>query len=450
MIGGGVAAAGCGAIGDSPGGPSSLSGILASGAVMGQEGKLRVTFSNPVGAATDVMLSSESPATATVPDHVTVAAGAVSADIAYTAIAPGLAVFRATAGDDAQSTTTTVVDMLRINTNGGTTFEVGARGIVSQGVNITVPEAITLALASSQSSIATTDAELTIPAFKSTGFAQVTGISPGASTLTATYNGQLGQQTVTIVDKARIVETFGTTLFEVGGRGTAEVSLNAQLATATALTITPSDPTVVMVPRGYMIAAGSNFASFDIQGVAIGTSNIVFSINGSSSTLPIAVLGKAQLENVFFNGTPSVGDSTQLSLNMNAVVASSHDIVLTSSDPTVVVVPAMVTVFAGTSNATVSVTPLKSGNAVITATYNGISRQVALAVGTSGYAVNLYGQNRYVVGTIGELSVQTGSPAPSTVSLVSSDPTVVGVPAAIVARGSETAPLTMLRAGTAT
>jgi|GEM_PF-3022627 len=450
VIGGVVAAGGCGTIGDSPGGPSSLSSITASGAVMGQQGHIRVAFSNPVGHATDVMLSSASPGTATVPDHVTVEAGAVSADIAYSAVVPGIAVFRATAGDDTQSTTATIVDSLHVNAGGGATFEVGAHGIISQAVNINVPEAITLALASSQSDIATIDAELTIPAFRSSGLAQIIALAPGASVMNASYNGQLSSQTVTVVDKARIVEVFGTNLFEVGGRGTAQVSLNAQLATATSLTITPSDPSVVNVPKSYPIAAGSTFASFDMQGMAIGTSNVVFSLNGSSGTLPIAVLGKAQLENVFMNGTPSVGDSTQISINMNAVAASAHDVVLTSSDPAVVSVPAMVTVFAGTSGTNVSITPLKAGSAVITASYNGISRQLPVIVGTSGYALNLYGQSRYVVGTVGELSLQTGSSVPSTVSLVSSDPNVVSVPPSIVVRQSETAPLTMAHAGSAT
>jgi hypothetical protein len=110
----------------------------------------------------------------------------------------------------------------------------------------------------------------------------------------------------------------------------------------------------------------------------------------------------------------------------------------------------MVTVFPGTSTSSVAITPSKAGTSLITATYNGISRQIPISAGTSGYVLNLYSQGRYVVGTLGELSIQTGSYAPSTVSLVSSDPSVISVPSSIIVTGSETAPVTMLRAGSAT
>src|SRR5690349_1514824 len=107
---------GCGTVDRQPGGPTQLEGISPSGAVMGQKGKIRVFFSNPLGADIDVALSSGSPEIATVPDHVTVPAGAVSADAEYTAVSPGLAVFEATSGDETVTSTANVVDMLRLQT----------------------------------------------------------------------------------------------------------------------------------------------------------------------------------------------------------------------------------------------------------------------------------------------------------------------------------------------
>lgn len=447
----GVAAAGaCGTVDGVPSGPASLVDVFASGAVMGQPGRLRVAFSNPVGKATDVKLTSASTGIATVPDHVTVVAGASSAEIQYAPVAPGTAVFRATAGTDAQTTTATVVDAVRLEPPSAATFEVGAHGIVFEELNISVPDTISVPLSSSQTSIATVDDSVAISKFSSSGLAQITAVSPGASIITASFGGQQASQAITVVDKARISQVFGTSLFEVGGHGTAQVSLTAQLASAAQLTVSPSDASVVGVPRSSTIAPGSSFASLDLQGTAVGSTNLVFSLNDSTATLPIMVVGKAQLENVFVNSAAAVGYTMQLTVSMDVVAATAHDVTLTSSDPTVIAVPPTVTVFAGKSSASVAIMPLKAGDAVITANYNGISRQVDIPIGTSGYAINMYGQNRYVVGTLGTLSVQTGVSAPTTVNLTSSDPTVVTVPPSLIVNNSEVAPLTTLKTGTAT
>jgi hypothetical protein len=115
----------------------------------------------------------------------------------------------------------------------------------------------------------------------------------------------------------------------------------------------------------------------------------------------------------------------------------------------VVTVPSTITVLPGTSSASAPVTAVNTGDAVITATHNGISRQTVIHVGTSGYTLGLYGSSRQVVGMLGQLSIQ-GDSTPTTVNLVSSDPSVVSVPSSIVVTYSEIAPLTALHTGTAT
>ncbi len=442
---------GCGSVNGTGSGSATLSGIDASGAVMGQKGRLRIMFSNPVGSATDVKLTSSSTSIATIADHVTVPAGAVTADIDFQGVAPGEVVFEAVAGTDSQSTATNVVDMLRVNPPGSVTLEVGAHGIIGVGVNIRVPDAVQVSLASSQTGVATVDGSVTIPQFSADSIAQVTAVAPGASIITASLNGYQATQTVTVVDKAQITNVYATQLMEAGGHGYAQVSLNAELATAAMLTVTSSDSSVVMAPAAVTMAAGSTYAQFDLSAISAGATNLTFTLNGSSNSAPVTVLTKAQLEGINVQGTPAVGAASQIYVYMDVVAAAPHDVTLTSSDPTVVAVPNSVTVFAGTNGTTVSVMPLKMGDSVITATFNGISRQVDFHVGASGYSLNLYGQNRYAVGTIGQLSVQTGTNTPTTVSLASSDSTVISVPSSIVvASYSETAPLNVLKAGTVT
>ncbi|MGE5187170.1 MAG: beta strand repeat-containing protein [Acidobacteriota bacterium] len=452
MVGIAAVMGGCGSVNGTGSGSATLSGIDASGAVMGQKGRLRIFFSNPVGSATDVKLTSSSTSIATIADKVTVPAGAVSADVDFQGVAPGEVVFEAVAGTDSQSTATNVVDMLRVNPPGSTTLEVGAHGILGVGVNIRVPDAVQVSLASSQTSVATVDGTVTIPQFSESSIAQVTAVAPGASIITASLNGYQATQTVTVVDKAQITNAYATNLMEAGGHGYAQVSLNAQLATAAMLTVTSSDSSVVMAPAAVTMAAGSTYAQFNLDAISAGATNLTFTLNGSSNSAPVTVLSKAQLEGVNIQGTPSVGAATQLYVYMDVVAAAPHDVQLTSSDPTVVAVPSTVTVFAGTNGTSVSVMPLKTGDSVITATFNGISRQVDFHVGgAAGYSLNLYGQNRYTVGSIGSLSVQTGTNTPTTVSLSSSDPTVISVPSSIVvANYSETAPLNVLKAGSVT
>lgn len=416
---------------------------------MGQKGRIRVTFSNPVATGTDVMLTSGSTATATVPDHITVPAGAVSAEAPYMGVAPGSVVFRATAAGETQVTTTTVVDILRVTATSGPTFEVGAHGLLSQNVNIRVPEALTLSLASSQASTATVDSTVTIPAFSSTGVAQITAVSPGISQITVGYNGQQATQTVTVIDKARIAQAYGPNLIEVGGHDTVQIYLTAQLAKATDIEVASSDPSVISIAPSYTLAAGSDFTYLDLQAVAPGSTNLQLSLNGSVENLPIAVVSKAQLESVRLSGIPSAGYSAQLTVFMDVAAATAHDVTLTSSDPNVVTVPSKITVLPGTSSASTPVTLANTGDAVITATHNGISRQTVIHVGTSGYTLGFYGSSRQVVGTLGQLSIQ-GDSTPTTVNLVSSDPSVVSVPSSIVVSYSEVAPVTALHTGTAT
>src|SRR5207248_11002322 len=122
-------------------------------------------------------------------------------------------------------------------------------------------------LASSQTSIATIDSTVTIPAFSESALAQVTAVGPGASIITASLNGLQATQTITVVDKARIQSLYGTSLLETGGHGYVNISLNAQGASATALTISGTDPSVVNVPATTTIPAGSRLVPIPLTGV---------------------------------------------------------------------------------------------------------------------------------------------------------------------------------------
>lgn len=446
-----IGVGGCSKVDGGDGGPSQLAGLQASGAIMGQHGMVRVSFSNPVPSDVDVSLVSDAPSVAMIPDHVTVPRGAVSADVEYMGIATGTVVFAATADGDVQVTSTRVVDELQVSPLSLSPLEVGAHGLVGPSVNIAVPDPVVINLSSSQASVATIDATVTIPAFSSSAIAQVTAVGRGASIITASANGVQASQTITVVDKARIDQLQGPSLLEVGGRGAVDVSLTAEVANTTQLMISSSAPSVVNVPPTYTIAAGSSHARIDVTAMGGGATTLTMTLNGVSNTLPITVLNKAQLEYVSITSTLAVGTATQLRAGFNVVVASPHDIALASSDPTVMAVPPTLTVFAGTSFASIPVTPLKAGAATITATFNGISRQTTVIVGTAASSLQLYGPDKVVVGTIGQLSVLTGSNVPMTANLVSSDPTVVSVPTQIVVSNySEIVPLNVLKAGTAT
>src|SRR5262245_18112828 len=81
--------------------------LSSSDALVGSTGKVRVELLEPASETAVIMLRSSNPAVASVPESVTIGRGSAVAEVAYQALATGVAQIEATLGE---SVSTTFID----------------------------------------------------------------------------------------------------------------------------------------------------------------------------------------------------------------------------------------------------------------------------------------------------------------------------------------------------
>lgn len=161
-------------------------------------------------------------------------------------------------------------------------------------------------------------------------------------------------------------------------------TISATTASTVSVALTSSNPSVATVPASVNIPAGSLSASFPVNPLAIGTTNITATLppatggNSTQATLDVVPPGISMP----FNTTVPVGGSTLVTISISTPQPTDTVVTLVSSDTTVATVPATVTIPAGQPNATFTVNGLKLGGASVTAT-------LPAALGSRTAATNL-------------------------------------------------------------
>ena len=172
--------------------------------------------------------------------------------------------------------------------------------------------------------------------------------------------------------------------------------------------------------------------------------------SSKSSGSPTQPSGGVTITSVSFSGTNvAVGGTAQGTVRLSAAATGSGaTISLSSSNPSVITVPAAVTVPAGSDAATFSATGVNAGSASIRATYNGNSAQSASLTASRSVAI--------LALTLSASSVVGGDPLPATITLTGPAPAggaavaiaaadPINAPAAVtVPAGQSSAPFTIL------
>jgi N-acetylneuraminic acid mutarotase len=198
----------------------------------------------------------------------------------------------------------------------------------------------------------------------------------------------------------------------VGATGTLTATISAPQATATAVTLTSSNPSIASVPSSVTIAAGETSASFVATAVAVGgpvtiSATLPAELGGATATAQVTVTGIT----VALNPTSlsiQAGSSGNLEVNLSAAQPVPVVVALASSNSAVATVPASVTVPAGSLRASFAVTGVAAGSATVTATL-----PAALGGGSATAAVTVTQPPtetfRYLVPSVAHLPGKSGT-----------------------------------------
>jgi len=429
---------------------NTLVSLSVTGSEIGKQGKLRIAFLSPLSEDVEVGLSSVDPSIIGVPARVSAPRGALVVEVKYDGLQLGSTGVIATFDGVSRAANPTVVDRVRLNaSNNLLSAEVGATVGTSFSLNIATPEPVEITIASADPAIASVQTTITIPPFFSNQVAYVNAIGPGATTLTAQLGEDRSYASVSVVDRARLTSAAVQELSEVGGALYASVSLDAAVALPTQVSLTSSNPAVGTVPPTITVPAGASSAAVYFTALAAGESELTFTLGDTTRRVRMIVLATAGLRDVDLPSNLAVGLAARVYVYLDVTAGKPHTITLASSDPTVIAVPAQVTVPIGQSSASVSVAPLKEGAAVVTATLDGVSYQELAQVGAPGTSLQLTATSPLAVGASGYLSLSQGQSI-RTVMLTSSDPTVLSVPGSATFSSSTSVPTSALKAGSST
>jgi hypothetical protein len=233
-----------------------------------------------------------------------------------------------------------------------------------------------------------------------------------------------------------------------GSPATGTVTLDRPApAGGTMVALTSSDPGVASVPPTVTVPETATSAQFTVatSPVSSATQVTISAIaNGTTKTAQLTVdpIGVASLALSPASVVGGQASTATVTLN-SAAPAGGLTVSLTSSDPAVATVPGVVTVLDAATSAqfTVTTSPVSSATQVtISATASGATKTATLTVGPLGLQSLTLNPTSVYGGYTSAGTVTLNGPAPAgglTVSLSSSDPTVVTVPASVtVAQGA--------------
>jgi len=368
--------------------PATYSGLTISpGSVAGGEpatGTITLQGAAPPAGYT-VTLSSDSsrasvPSSITVPENASSATFTIATTIGTT---NGSAVITGVAPDAKTETAVLAIQMASIQKVELSTSSVvgGSNAVVVGTVRLDGPAkkaGDVVKLLSSNSKLITVPASVTVPSGgTSISFAVLHKVTPvsGEVTITATYNGS--SQTVSVTVNPFQVVSVSTTpsILSTGGIGSGQVTLNANVGKGDAVVVKLSSSVKsVVVPGSVSISNGASTGKFAIncKSASGDTSVTITGAIGSSLQSTILSLGPPQLIAVSispstFSGSGSKRVTGVVSIS-GAAPAGGLVASLSSSNTGAANVPATVTIPAGKTSAS------------FTVTHNGVSGSTSVTI----------------------------------------------------------------------
>jgi hypothetical protein len=416
---------------------------------LGQSVPLPVTLSAaaPAGGTTVTLTSSDPSKLTILPSTVTIGTGKTTPDTPpqITGVGVGTVTITASAPAFTSATQAAAVTASLSFSPQNITVQAGGTQNVTLSLPAPTPAAITLTLTSDNTGVASVPPSITIPANAVGATVLVTGVGPGTTKIHATGQNLQADANVT-VESPGPIGIPSNLIVPLGQTAQFAVTLPKAAQSTVTVTLSSSDSSRVTIsPATVTIAAGQTTPATQPQvtGAGVGTANITASATGYTTATQAVQVSAAV--NFSPQNVTILGFTTQnVTLNLSAVTAAPVVINLSSSNTAVATVPASVTIPANSSSATVTITGVAVGSAVIHASASpnipDATANVSVAVATP---INVPASTSTPLGQSVQFAISLASPAisPVTVNLSSSDSSIVSVsPSSVTIAAGATTP----------
>ena len=320
--------------------------------VVGAIGTLTVSINAQQSSPTIVTLAVDQPAVLQVPATVTVQPNQTQASFTGTALTTGTATITATLGNVTKTATVIVTPQPpSVTALMPATLDVvqGATGQLTLRINAAQQTDTVVPLTTGSATILTVPPSVTIPAGFTETPVQVTGLTLGTATVTATLNGTV-ISTITVVPPPVLITTLGPVppitaplTLAKGRAGVLRVTVNRVPLDPTIVSLSNSATSLVTVPPTVTVPAGALFADFPVTTQHEGTATITASLNSTSATAQVVVIAPEvdaiavtpanptvfATEPVQFTATATMTDSTTQPLTTGVTWTSTNTAVAT-------------------------------------------------------------------------------------------------------------------------
>ena len=313
---------------------------------------------------------------------------------------------------------------------------------------------------SSDPDVANVPGVVTVPAGLSEAQVPVDGMAPGMAQVTVSLNGSSASSAVTVTpapaELVSLVPSLST--ITIGASTTLQLTISAAQASDTTVLLDSTPAGILSIPPDVVVPAGEVTTDVPVEGLDFGQGTITAMLNGSTVSALVNVIAPplevVALEPEFVRVT--VGSTTGFTVRINAAQVGHTEVALASSDPAVLSVPETVTIEAGQTSASFVGPALAVGDAVVTASANGTSRQSSVEVVPEPAAVvdlvpNFLPLQDGATGTL-TVHINVAQAQDTVITLTNDAPGVAQVPANVTVIGgalSAEIPVTALSGGEA-
>lgn len=417
----------------------------------------------PTTAGTITLVSSNS-AIATVPSSVAFAVNQTTIVIPVTAVAVGNASITVSlnGGDvsatiDVSAAPPTIASLQPASE----TVTQGATGTLTVTISAARTTNTIITLTSSTSGIASVPATVTVPAGQTSVPIAVSANTPGTAVITASLNGTSATSTITVTPNLPTIVSLlpPTTSINLGATGSLTVKISAMQSSATTIQVTVAPSGIVTVPATVTVPAGQLTATVPVTAVTLGTGMVHVSLNSSMAESLVQVTPPPP---AIVSLLPSplslvVGASGTLTVTLNAGQLTNTEVAISATPSGTVQVPAIVTVPAGQTSASFTVSGLAVGSATVTVSLNGTAKNAVVQVQPPPPQVisllpNPLPLQQGATGSL-TLTINAAQVSDTVMALTNSAPTIVQVPVNVTVPANQltvTIPVTALLAGNAT
>ena len=295
---------------------------------------------------------------------------------------------------------------------------------------------------SDNSAAASTPVSVTVPAGSiSANFTIGTTAvaSSSAATISAAFGGFATSAILTVNPPALSALTLNPASLTGGASSQGTVTLNSAAPTGGIVVALSSNSSATSVPASVTVAAGSTSASFTSTTTPVGASTVttISAVYGGVTDTATLTVNAPALSALTLNPASLTGGATsQGTVTLGSAAPTGGLVVALNSDSAAAGVPASITVAAGGTSAsfTVSTTPVGSSSAAnISAVFGGVTKTAVLTVNAPALSTLALNPTSVNGGTSSLGTITLGSAAPSggLVVTLSSNSSAAAVPASV-------------------